>query len=103
MNISMLEKQLNELVKDTEDYDERLLLQIILMKKIIELELKINGNGSMMNNLPGFGNCNDECVGWDGFSRRCECNNRRFQWTISFSHSNHYASGFELDIRPEQY
>ena len=34
-------------------------------------------------------NCNDyldedavECGGWDGVSRRCECDNRRVSWNI---------------------
>lgn len=34
-------------------------------------------------------NCNDykeahepECTGWDGFDRRCDCDNRRVSWDI---------------------
>lgn len=36
-------------------------------------------------------NCNDwigedeeECTGWDGLSRRCECGNRRVDWVKEF-------------------
>jgi len=29
------------------------------------------------------GNNCDDCVGWDGRSRRCECGNRRVSWTSS--------------------
>ena len=28
-------------------------------------------------------NC-DECPGWDGISRRCECGNRRVCWQLSY-------------------
>ena len=28
-------------------------------------------------------NCEDECTGWDGESRRCECGNRRVQLLTS--------------------
>jgi hypothetical protein len=44
-------------------------------------------------------NCNDyldddaeECVGWDGEDRRCECGNRRVSWeTGSFSDGSFVA------------
>lgn len=26
--------------------------------------------------------CDDSCRGWDGTSRRCECGNRRVEWTV---------------------
>lgn len=28
----------------------------------------------------GWDECEDECRGWDGQSRRCECGNRRVEW-----------------------
>jgi Ser-tRNA(Ala) deacylase AlaX len=32
-------------------------------------------------------NCENECAGWDGVSRRCECGNRRVFWVIGDGHS----------------
>ena len=28
----------------------------------------------------GNENCDDDCCGWDGQSRRCQCGNRRVDW-----------------------
>ena len=46
-------------------------------------------------------NCNDyledgadECTGWDGVSRRCDCGNRRVEWeTGQYSNGKFYAFG----------
>ena len=32
-------------------------------------------------------NCERECAGWDGRSRRCECGNRRVSWEADMGHS----------------
>lgn len=36
-------------------------------------------------------NC-DDCAGWDGLSRRCNCGNRRVSWTID--HNFPYAEAY---------
>jgi hypothetical protein len=46
-------------------------------------------------------NCNgyleddaDECLGWDGVDRRCDCGNRRVSWeTGQYSNGKFYAYG----------
>ena len=30
--------------------------------------------------IPGNSNCDDDCRGWDGNDRRCDCGNRRVFW-----------------------
>jgi len=37
-------------------------------------------------------NC-DHCEGWDGYSRRCQCGNRRVSWTIDGTFEKPYLSG----------
>lgn len=39
-------------------------------------------------------NCDGPCAGWDGFSNRCECGNRRVGWEMS-----DYASWKDMQIR----
>lgn len=31
-------------------------------------------------------NCDSECIGWDGTSRRCDCGNRRVYWETQQQH-----------------
>lgn len=31
----------------------------------------------------GNEDCDEDCAGWDGESRRCECGNRRVCWVLS--------------------
>jgi hypothetical protein len=56
----------------------------------------VNDNGSI--NFDGM-NCNDyrdedqpECDGWDGVSRRCNCDNRRVYWCISKNADGLYSA-----------
>ena len=36
--------------------------------------------------------CDDDCLGWDGESRRCDCGNRRVYWeTEKDSNGKFYA------------
>lgn len=35
----------------------------------------------------------DECAGWDGRSRRCECGNRRVDWVSHGDFENPYVRG----------
>lgn len=41
----------------------------------------------------GNDNCED-CLGWDGVSRRCHCGNRRVCWTMSECKTYVYAEAF---------
>jgi len=38
-------------------------------------------------------NCDGPCKGWDGLSRRCECGNRRVDWTSEGDFSDMYIYG----------
>jgi hypothetical protein len=31
------------------------------------------------------------CTGWDGYSRRCECGNRRVSWEVDFKYARAVA------------
>lgn len=39
-----------------------------------------------LHSFAGDDNC-ENCGGWDGVSRRCECGNRRVSWTTGWGHS----------------
>jgi len=39
-------------------------------------------------------NCEGPCLGWDGRSHRCQCGNRRVQWTAGSSHTFREPSVF---------
>lgn len=38
-------------------------------------------------------NC-DDCIGWDGVSRRCSCGNRRVSWTCDAWSTQIYAEAW---------
>ena len=44
-------------------------------------------------------NCNDylsegddECLGWDGYDRRCQCGNRRVYWNIQQNEDGRWSA-----------
>jgi len=47
--------------------------------KKIKKYIRENGNDEGYISFHGDDNCED-CPGWDGFSHRCECGNRRMEW-----------------------
>lgn len=53
-----------------------------LIKKLITIIMEENGN-YYLTNYRNRDNCDFDCKGWDGFSRRCECGNRRISWRIT--------------------
>lgn len=65
-----IQKELQKMI-DKEDKKTR-------NKKIKEY-IKVNGNDEGYISFDGDDYCED-CPGWDGFSHRCECGNRRMDW-----------------------
>lgn len=51
-----------------------------LHAKLVEEKIRELG-GDLVEDFDGK-NC-DECPGWDGSSRRCECGNRRVSWSLA--------------------
>ena len=45
-----------------------------------EEEAIARGIEAGVDEFNGNENCDDECFGWDGESRRCCCGNRRVDW-----------------------
>jgi hypothetical protein len=98
-----LEKYENEIDKINIDKDEdnKGLFQVSLMKKIIEIEMDLQGG--YIDNFDNRDYCSETCEGWDGFSRRCDCGNRRIDWSVSFCFSNHRDEGCYVSLRAEPY
>jgi len=43
----------------------------------------------------GTDSCCDDCGGWDGESRRCDCGNRRVYWATTKLHNGTFAAHAE--------
>lgn len=62
-------------------------------KLVAEAKSEINGfidfNGQNCQDLG-----DNDCAGWDGESRRCECGNRRVSWELSDDKTYAYAEAW---------
>jgi hypothetical protein len=66
-------------------------MEVIQYKTGHEAEAAAVSDAQMRGSIPFDGwNCNDylnddeiPCTGWDGISRRCDCDNRRVYWYVT--------------------
>lgn len=69
-------------------------------KTEVEAEIAAKLYARLQGSIPFDGwNCNEyrdedeiECTGWDGESRRCDCDNRRVYWYISKNADGLYSA-----------
>jgi hypothetical protein len=59
---------------------------------LVAENIKENKEKGILNSFGGEDNCKN-CGGWDGFSRRCECGNRRVSWEHDGDFRNMYIYG----------